>query len=93
MKDFIADICRISKVDASRLTKSIRGTGGDPERRFAVWAFRTSTHLTYRQIGEQLKMTPEHVARDVRRNRKKIEQFEEWADNWLERYISKVSIV
>ena len=29
-----------------RLRQSIRGSGGNPERRFAVWVFRNSTYLT-----------------------------------------------
>ncbi len=59
----------------------------------AVWALQRSTFLTYREIGDQLDMTLQHVARDVRRNRGGIEKFSEWTETWLERYPSKVSIV
>jgi len=75
------------------LKQSVRGPGGNPERRFAVWALETSTYLTHREIGEQLGMTYHHVAREVRRNRKGIERFEEWTGEWIERYPDKVSIV
>jgi hypothetical protein len=91
--ELIGDICWITGVGESRMKESIRGPGGNPERRFAVWAFRTSTYMTYRQIGEHLGMTVQHIARDVRRSRKGIEQFEEWTEEWLEKYPGKVSIV
>jgi len=93
MDAFIGDICQITGANASRLKESIRGPEGNPERRFAVWAFRTSSYLTYRQIGEQLNMTVQHVARDARRKRGSIERFEEWMNEWFERYRGKVSIV
>jgi hypothetical protein len=44
-------------------------------------------------MGELLEMTPQHVARDIRRSRTGIEGFGQWTNVWLERYPSKVSIV
>jgi hypothetical protein len=36
--------------------------------------------MTYRKIGEALDMTPQHVARDVHRNRTGIKAFSEWRE-------------
>lgn len=91
--EVLQDICDVTGVGMSRLTASIRGPGGNPERRFAVWALQNSTYLTYRQIGEQLGMTAEHVARDVRRNRGGIERFSEWTTSWTLKYPQKVSVL
>ena len=93
IKNFMKDICEITGVRMTRMKESIRGPGGNPERRFAVWALHRSTYLTYREIGDQLDMTVQHVARDVHRNRGGIEKFSEWTETWLKRYPSKVSIV
>ena len=63
--DLMKDICEITEVKMLRLHEPVRGPRGNQERRFAVWALHRSTYLTYRQIGELLKMTPQHVARDI----------------------------
>ena len=89
----IKAICRVTGATRQRLMQSVRGPGGNPERRFAVWAMRRSTFLTHKQIAELLEMTPEHVARDVRRSRAKIEDFDKWVDRWQELFPAKVSIV
>ena len=91
--ELIKAICEITGASRRRLKESVRGPGGTPERRFAVWALERSTYLTHRQIGEQLAMTMHHIAREVRRNRGGIERFKEWTDEWLVRYPEKVSIV
>jgi len=91
--DLLKDICDITGVERSRLHESVRGPGGNPERRFAVWALQCSTYLTYRQIGELLEMTAQHVARDIRRSRSRIDGFGKWTNIWMERYPCKVSIV
>ena len=85
IEKIIDDICQITGVQKSRLMESIRGPGGNPERRFAVWAMQTSTYLTYREIGEQLNMTVEHVARDIRRKRTVFERFDDWTSEWLDK--------
>jgi hypothetical protein len=87
------DICEITGVEPARLHEPVRGPRGNPERRFAVWALQRITYLTYRQMGELLEMTPQHVARDIRRSRTGIEGFGQWTNVWLERYPAKVSIV
>ncbi len=91
--DLLSDICEITGVEMSRLREPIRGPRGNPERRFAVWALQWGTHLTYREIGELLEMTAQRVARDIRRSRTGIDGFGQWANLWMERYPSKVSIV
>ena len=89
----IGDICQVTGVNRQRLKRSIRGSGGNPERRFAVWALQMCTYLTHRQIGEHLSMTVHHVAREVRRNKNGITRFSKWTNEWVERYPEKVSIV
>jgi REP element-mobilizing transposase RayT len=91
--DLLNDICEITRVEMSRLHEPVRGPRGNPERRFAVWALQRSTYLTYRQIGELLEMTAQHVARDIRRSRTGLDGFSQWTNVWMERYPAKVSIV
>ncbi len=86
-------ICRVTGAKRMRLTQSVRGPGGNPERRFAVWAMRKSTFLTHKQIAKLLKMTSDHVARDIRRSRAKIEDFDKWVGQWQQLFPAKVSIV
>ena len=93
IEKLIDDICQVTGVNRQRLKKSIMGSGGNPERRFAVWALQVSTYLTHRQIGEHLSMTVHHVARETRRNKDGIERFTKWTNEWSERYPKKVSIV
>ncbi|MCP4197375.1 MAG: hypothetical protein GY762_09505 [Proteobacteria bacterium] len=93
METLIEAICQITNVKPSRLKESVRGPLGNPERRFAVWAFQTSTYLTHREVGTRLNMTVQHVARDVQRSRTGIPQFEGWKEMWIEKYPSKLSIV
>jgi hypothetical protein len=51
IEEVIKDICDVTGVEVSRLKRGIRGPGGNPERRFAVWARQNSTYLMYREIG------------------------------------------
>lgn len=92
-QSFIDAICQVTGASSTRLREHVRGPLGNPERRFAVWAFRTSTYCTYKEIGSCLDMTVEHVARDVRRLRGNIPRLSDWMDEWLERFPSKVTIV
>ena len=86
-------ICRVTGASPERLTESIRGSRGNPERRFAVWAMKNSTFMTHRQIAALLQMTPDQVGKDIQRSRAKIEAFESWVEKWQEAYPGKMSIV
>jgi hypothetical protein len=93
VEELLEAICQITGASSERLKESVRGRGGKPERRFAVWALQTSTYMTHREVGGVLGMTLHHVAREVRRNKAGISRFKEWATKWLERYPRKMSFV
>ena len=66
---------------------------GNPERRFAFWALRHSTHLSHAEIAAQFGMTGMHVARDLGRSHAGIAPFDAWRTAWEERYPDKLPIV
>ena len=93
VEELVEAICQITGATRERLKESVRGRGGNPERRFAVWALQTSTYMTHREVGGVLGMTLHHVAREARRNKDGIIHFKEWTTEWLGRYPGKVSFV
>ena len=52
-----------------------------------------STYMTHREVGGQLGMTTQHVAREVRRNPDGIARYDEWMKKWRDKYPSKLSVV
>ncbi|MDJ0762186.1 MAG: transposase [Myxococcota bacterium] len=78
----ILRICEICGTSQDRLKESIRGPKGNPERKFAVWALRHGTHMTYREIGEVLNMTTDHVAHSVRKMASSDKRMEDWKAEW-----------
>jgi REP element-mobilizing transposase RayT len=86
-------ICEITGVEMSRLKESVRGPGGNPERRFACWALFHGTFMNQRQIGGLLDLTTAQVAQNLHRCRKDSKQVMQWKALWLARHPEKVSIV
>ena len=86
-------ICDITDVAMNHLKRSIRGQGGNPERRFACWALFHGSFMTQRQIGGLLDLTPAQVAQNLNRCKKDSEQLLQWKEQWLQQYPEKVSIV
>jgi hypothetical protein len=50
-----------------------------------VRKLRESTLMTYREIVEQLEMTPDHVSHNVRMRQKKDPIYDGWMDERKER--------
>jgi len=88
-REMLTAICEVTGVGPARLRARIRGTRGNPERRFAVWALSRTTSLTQGEIGALLGMSAVHVARDLSRTRASIAAFGAWAGALA----SKLSIV
>ena len=93
MKELMKNLCQITGVNLQRLRQGIKGSVGNPERRFAVRALARGTYMTHREVGEQLGMTTQHVAREVRRNPEGIACYHEWMEKWREKYPRKLSVV
>ena len=91
MKELMKNLCQITGVNLKRLRQGIKGSVGNPERRFAVRALAGGTYMTHREVGEQLGMTTQHVAREVRRNPEGIACYHEWMEKWREKYPRKLS--
>lgn len=88
----LEEICNIAGIDEGRLKESVRGPGGNPERRFACWALFHGTYMNQRQIGGLLGLTKAQVAQNLYRCREGSEQMTRWKEQWLQRYPEKVSI-
>jgi REP element-mobilizing transposase RayT len=87
------DICQITGAPRDRLKQSIRGRGGNPERRFAAWALHRTTRMTHREIGRLLKMSAVHVAKDIERTTANPGILEAWFKQWRAKYPQKLSYV
>ena len=61
-KDVLTRIVAHTGVGPKEIRRTIRGRGGNPARRFAVWALARATMLTQAAIGEQLQLSPTRVA-------------------------------
>jgi len=59
----------IADVSAVQARRAVRGRGGNPARRFVVWALSEATDLTQRGIGEHLGMSSNQVAKILARLR------------------------
>lgn len=92
IKELLNTICVITDVPIGRLTESVRGPGGNPQRRFACWALFHGTFLTQAQIGQPLKLTKLQVAKNVQRC-KTDSQLSDWKEQWRHYYPDIVSIV
>jgi len=91
LKEILDNICLVTGANRKRLNQPVRGRGGNPERRFAVFALRETTLMTQSEIGKILKITPAHAAKVLSRMGKEEGPIEEWMDKWKEIYPSKVS--
>ncbi|MBN2530587.1 MAG: transposase [Deltaproteobacteria bacterium] len=89
----IKDICQITGVDEASLQEAVPGRGGNPARRFAVWALHNTTYLKHAEIGQTLGMSKYQVAKIVERSGKNTVAFRDWDDQWLKKYPKKVSII
>jgi hypothetical protein len=92
MTVLIDDICKIAGATANELQRPRLGPGGNPARRFAVWALQRTTYLKHGEIGQSLDMSKYQVAKIIERTRKNNEQFGEWTNKWVNLYPEKVSI-
>jgi len=88
----LGELCSITGVTRAALKRSRRGRVGNPARRFAVWALSRSTNLTQREIGDLLGMTAGHVARDMSRNRPRTAVFDQWVEQWSERFPNPIVV-
>jgi putative transposase len=85
--EVVDKICEIAGVSRNQLRKSIRGPGGNPARRFAVWALSRATRLTQREIGALLGMSATAAAKEFSRVGRALGEFREW-EGALEEYLS-----
>ncbi|MDD5309744.1 MAG: transposase [Deltaproteobacteria bacterium] len=85
--DVIGKICEITGVSRKQLRRSVRGPGGNPARRFAVWALSRATRLTQREIGALLGMSATAAAKEFSRVGRALKNFREW-ESALEEYLS-----
>jgi hypothetical protein len=91
---FVDDADRFIFFDCiAELKQGTRGRVGNPAKRFAVWALRERTLLSYAQIGRQMKMSESAVAKDLAKSRKQLELFERWSSEWLTRHEEKFEVV
>lgn len=85
----LVDVLELTGADESELDLSVLGPGGNPVRRFALWALDRETTLTQSEMGELLGMSPANVAVSLRRLRREQDvraPVREWMDLWVEHY-------
>ncbi len=80
----VTRVLQITGTDLEQLLKVQHGRNANPPRRFAVWALHRSTELTYRQIGEHLKMSTQQVANVLSRFDRGHVQLKAWMNAWDE---------
>jgi len=82
----IDEVAELAGVAELALLEPTRGRGGNPARRFAVWALRRSTVLTLAAIGERLRMSLQSAAKsDDRVEREATGDVVRWKAAWLAR--------
>ncbi len=92
--ELIRAVLQVTGVNAEELALARRGPGGNPARRFAVWALAESTDLRHRDIATALGMSPAHVATLLSRTRSgNVSHPTQWVREWRMRYPGKVSSV
>ncbi|MBN2340802.1 MAG: transposase [Deltaproteobacteria bacterium] len=93
LSKLLNELCDITGAPKSRLTASVMGPGGNPERRFACWALFHGTLMTQAEIAKALKQTKAQVAQNIQRCKTGNEQLSAWKTQWKKRYPEKVSTV
>ena len=91
-QEVLRRVREITGASGRELQRRKMGRGGNPVRRFAVWALSSDTNLTQRQIGQHLGMREGHVTMALQRARGEIESrtrlpdsdLQRWAELWFE---------
>ncbi len=79
-------ICEVTGATSEELRTSKKGPRANPARRFAVWAIRQSTALSYGEIAHLLDMSPNQVAKVVQRMRPGGDPvIDAWQADWSSR--------
>ena len=73
---------QVTGANLAQLLVVERGRHANAARRFAVWALRDRTILTYRQIGALLSMSPQQVANVLSRFNRRRPQVAAWVNEW-----------
>jgi hypothetical protein len=60
-EEVLTRICKVTGATREKLLVVRYGPGANPARRFAVWALKRDTLLTYREIGHLLDMTVSQI--------------------------------
>jgi REP element-mobilizing transposase RayT len=68
--EVLACVERITGLTEAEITEVRRGPGGNPAKRFLIWALWRRARMTQRAIGTELGMTAPHVARVLARFRR-----------------------
>ena len=87
------ELSEITGMTIAELRRDQRGPTGNAAKRFAVWALRERTTLSYAQIGEQLRMTESAVAKALAKRRRPLESVDKWSALWLTRHKEKFVVV
>jgi REP element-mobilizing transposase RayT len=64
------EVRRITGLSDKEILVARPGRGGNPARRFLVWALRRGKRMSHSAIGELLSMTPDHVTKMLSRLRR-----------------------
>jgi len=83
-EDVLARVCELTGVTRQALGQPVRGRGGNPARRFAIWALTRETTLSHVRIGELFGMSGAHVAQVLSTVRKAEPgpEIEAWKQAW-----------
>ena len=86
-------VYQITGSNRDTILETKKGPGANPGRRFAVWALKRHTGLTYAGIGKLLKMSSTQVAKVVSRLRQNTpaSPVREWILEWDEVWEAKSS--
>jgi REP element-mobilizing transposase RayT len=76
-------VCAIANVPRQQLRDGQKGRGGNPPRRFAVWALDRYTTLSQREIGELVGCRTNHISQMVWRMRRSTTgKVAAWIELW-----------
>ncbi len=84
IKTLLANISEITGADYTQLRETRMGQRGNPARKFAAWALRESTSLTYGEIGALLEIHADQVGNLLRRLEKEAPhpEIRKWQQAW-----------
>lgn len=85
--DVLRAVARIASATPADMCNSVMGRGGNPARRFAMWALFRAGGRTHAEIAVRLQTTPSNVAVTIRRLRSRPSaQIAAWIAAWEDEF-------